>query len=292
LIEQLRHSKTVDRERISALWRLPVIPVLILVVVFFSAAFADFIAPHSPTLGSLSARLLPPAWMEGGRMAYVLGTDSLGRDILSRLIYGARISLTVALLAIFAAGALGSLIGLLAGYFGGRLDAVLMRLTDIGLSMPLMLMAIVLTGVLGASLANIIVVISLLLWPYYARQIRGETLSVVTQDFIAKARVAGCSDFRVMWRHILPNLVPSLLVLATMQAASVIILEASLSFLGVGVPPSTPSWGLMVSEGRATIGSEGWIAFWPGLIIFLTVFAANFLGDWIRDELDPRERTS
>jgi len=261
-------------------------------IICLSALFADFIAPHSPTIGSLPAKLLPPAWMEGGRLSYPLGTDFLGRDILSRLIHGARVSLVVAFLAVFLAGSFGSVVGLVSGYFGGWIDALLMRLTDIALSMPMMLMAIVLTGVLGASFTNILIVISFLLWPYYARQARGETISIRTQDFVARARVAGCSHGRIMWRHILPNLLPSLLVLSTLQAALVILLEASLSFLGVGIPPPTPAWGLMVSEGRGVLGSAWWVAFWPGLAIFLTVLTVNFLGDWIRDRLDPQHRES
>jgi peptide/nickel transport system permease protein len=263
---------------------------VVLATVLVCALFAPWIAPQKPRVGNLGEKLSPPFWMEGGSVAHILGTDYLGRDILSRVIHGARVSLSVALLAVFFAGSVGTFIGLMAGYFGGLLDTLSMRLTDITLSIPLILLAIILVAALGVSFTNVIVVVVLLLWPYYARQVRGETLSIKERDFIALARVAGCSDARIMIRHILPNVMPSLLVLLTLQSAYVILLESALSFLGVGIPPPTPAWGLMVGEGRMYIASAWWLSFWPGLAILLTVLSINLLGDWLRDRFDPKLR--
>lgn len=266
------------------------IPVLILVALVVVAVFAPWIAPHSPVESDITVRLNPPAWMDGGDPQYLLGTDRFGRDILSRIIFGTRVSLIVSLLAIVFSGSIGTLVGLVSGYYGGWVDALLMRLTDIGLSIPMLLIAILLAVVLGPSFQNVVIVISLLLWPRYARQIRGETLSIKEQDFIATARVAGCSDWRIMWVHIFPNVAPTLLVLATLQVGFVILLEASLSFLGVGVPPPQPSWGSIVAEGRQYIATQWWISVLPGIAIVLTVLALNTFGDWVRDRLDPKLR--
>jgi peptide/nickel transport system permease protein len=270
--------------------RMPVISILILMSLVVAAIFAPFIAPYSPIKGSLPDKFLPPAWVEGGNSDFMLGTDHLGRDILSRLIYAARISLTVALLAVFFAGTLGTIIGLISGYFGGLIDILLMRLTDIGLSLPMILVALVLVAVLGPSYTNVILVIILLLWPRYARQIRGEALSIKLREHIDLARVAGCSDLRILSHHIFPNILSTFLVLATLQVGFVIILESTLSFLGVGIPPPTPSWGTMVSDGRAVISTGWWVFFWPALAILFTVLAGNLLGDWLRDRLDPKLR--
>jgi peptide/nickel transport system permease protein len=230
---------------------------------------------------------MPPAWVAGGSWTHPLGTDLLGRDILSRLIYGARTSFTVAALAVFFAGTVGTILGLISGYFGGLTDILLMRLTDIALSVPLILMAIILVAALGTSFTNVILVIVLLLWPRYARQVRGETLSIKERDFVALARIANCSHIRIIWRHIFPNVIPTLLVLVTLQAGYVVLLESTLSFLGVGIPPSTPAWGLMIAEGRTIIDSAWWVAMWPGLSILFMVLSGNLLGDWLRDRLDP-----
>ena len=224
------------------------------------------------------------------RSEHLLGTDAFGRDTFSRLIYGARISLVVSLLAVFFAGSVGTAVGLIAGYFGGWVDVLLMRVVDVGLSIPLILMAIILVSVLGPSITNVILVILLLLWPRYARQIRAETLSIKQQPFVDLARVAGCSPIRIMWVHIFPNVIPSLLVLATLQVGWVIIMESSLSFLGVGIPPPQPAWGVMVADGRGLIATAWWISLWPGLAILLTVLSFNLLGDWLRDRLDPKLR--
>lgn len=275
---------------VGLLWSPLGLPVFILVALVFVAVFAPWLAPHSPVQSDITVRLNPPAWMDGGDPRYLLGTDRFGRDILSRIIFGSRVSLIVSLLAIFLSGSIGTVVGLVSGYYGGWVDSALMRLTDIGLSIPMLLIAILLAVVLGPSFENVIVVIGLLLWPRYARQIRGETLSIKEQDFVATARVAGCSDWRIMWVHIFPNVVPTLLVLATLQVGFVILLEASLSFLGVGVPPPQPSWGSIVAEGRQYIATQWWISVLPGIAILLTVLSLNTFGDWVRDRLDPKLR--
>jgi peptide/nickel transport system permease protein len=265
----------------------PSVPAAILLTLIVVAILAPVIAPYAPLQGSLGDKLLPPAWLAGGTWSHPLGTDLLGRDLLSRLFYGARTSLAVAAAAVVVAGTIGTLIGLISGYFGGAIDVFLMRLTDVALSLPLILVAIVLVAALGTSFTNVILVIVFLLWPRYARQIRGETLAIKERDFVALARIANCSHARIIRRHILPNVVPTLLVLVTLQAGYVVLLESTLSFLGAGIPPSTPAWGLMISEGRTVIESAWWVVMWPGLAILAMVLSGNLLGDWLRDRLDP-----
>ena len=228
----------------------------------------------------------------GGRWEYPLGTDKVGRDILSRIIYGSRISVIVALISIFFGGLIGTALGVTAGYFGRWLDILVMRAVDISLSIPVILLALVLVTALGASFATLITVLVLLLWAHYARMSRGETLSVRVQDFIARSRVAGSSHPRIMAKHIFPNVFNSLVVLATLQVGFVIILESTLSFLGAGIPRPTPAWGLMVADGRELVTSESgwWVSLFPGLAIMLTVLSMNLLGDWLRDRLDPKQR--
>lgn len=270
--------------------RFPYISSVVLTLVLLVALLAPLLAPHDPEVGQLSNKLIPPMWQEGGSSEFPLGTDTLGRDIFTRILYGTRISLMVAVLATGLAGVLGTIVGLIAGFYRGWTETILMRLTDITLSFPLMLMAIVLVSVLGASLTNVLLVIVFLLWPYYARQIRGEALAVSEQDFVDLARVAGVSNRRILWRHILPNVMPSIGVLATLQVALIILLEASLSFLGVGIPPPTPAWGLMVADGRDLLGRAWWVSIIPGIAIFAVVLAANLFGDWMRDRFDPKLR--
>ena len=269
---------------------LPLFSLVVLALLIVAAVFAPLLTPYSPTEGELGDRLVPPVWQAGGSPAHVLGTDRQGRDILARIIYGTRVSLGVSLLAIVVAGGMGVAIGLAAGYFGGWVDAVLMRLTDVALSLPTILIALVLAVVLGPGFGNVIAVIGLVLWPRYARQVRGEARSLMQQEFVALARIAGCSPLRIMFVHLLPNLVPSLLVLATLQVGDVIIFESTLSFLGVGLPPPLPAWGLMVADGRTLITSAWWVAVLPGLAIMATVLGMNLLGDWTRDRLDPKLR--
>ncbi|MFC2042511.1 ABC transporter permease, partial [Chloroflexota bacterium] len=245
---------------------------------------------YSPTQPNLPARLQPPFWMEGGSTTYPLGTDALGRDLLTRIIYGTRVSLIVAFLVILIGGGLGVTAGLIAGYYGGRVDAVLMRIVDAVIALPTILFAILLVVAMGAGLMTVVIAIMSLLWARYARVIRGEVLSLKTRDFIAQARIAGCSTFRILLVHLFPNVLNTLMVMVTLQAGWVIIAEASLSFLGAGVPPPTPTWGSIVSEGRQYITSAWWISTFSGLALMLTVLSFNLFGDWLRDTLDPKLR--
>ena len=226
----------------------------------------------------------------GGEPKYLLGTDKLGRDLVTRMIYGARVSLAVALLAILFAGLVGTSLGLLAGYAGGWIDAVIMRLVDIMLSLPSILLALVLVAAIGPSFTTVVAVIVMVFWSQYARQARGETLSLRERTFVDRARVSGASHFRIVTGHILPNLLNSLVVLATLQLGAVIIFEASLSFLGAGIPRPTPAWGVMVADGRELIVANWWVSFFPGMCILLAVMSLNLLGDWVRDKMDPKMR--
>jgi peptide/nickel transport system permease protein len=269
--------------------RYPVVPVAILVLfLLIPAIFAPLVAPHDPLKGSLSKRLKPPAWADGGSIEYPLGTDKMGRDLLSRMIYGARISLLVSFMAVFVGGSIGTTLGVVSGYFGGKLDTLIMRLVDITLSLPTILLALVLVSALGPSFGTVITVIALIIWARYARQARAETLSVKEQDFVARARVAGASHTRIMLRYIFPNIVNTLVVLATLQVGAIILLESTLSFLGVGIPRPTPAWGVMVADGRELIVTAWWVSMFPGVGIMLTVLSLNLFGDWLRDHLDPK----
>jgi len=269
---------------------LPWFPGVVLAALVLTAVFAAYLAPQSPTEGDITQKLIPPIWMARGDWEHPLGTDRFGRDVLSRIIYGSRISLLVSLIAIGVAGTFGTALGLISGYRGGLIDAVLMRLTDIALSLPLILIAVVLVAVSEPSFRNVILVIALLLWPRFARQVRGETLAIKQQDFVALAVVAGRSSWWIMSRHIFPNVVPTLLVITTLQVGYVILLEGTLSFLGVGVPPPNPAWGLMIADGRGFLATAWWISLFPGLAMLLIVLAVNLMGDWLRDHLDPKLR--
>jgi peptide/nickel transport system permease protein len=269
--------------------RYPVLPLAILMFfLVIPAVFAPLVAPHDPLKGALSKRLKPPAWAQGGSIEYPLGTDKMGRDILSRMIYGARISLLVSFMAIFVGGSIGTTLGVISGYFGGKIDTLIMRLVDITLSLPTILLALVLVSAIGPSFGTVITVIALILWARYARQSRAETLTVKEQDYIARARVAGASHSRIMLRYIFPNIVNTLVVLATLQVGAIILLESTLSFLGVGIPRPTPAWGVMVADGRELIVTSWWVSMFPGIGIMLTVLSLNLFGDWLRDHLDPK----
>jgi peptide/nickel transport system permease protein len=252
------------------------------------AAFAPALAPSDPVRNRLLDRLTPPMWSEGGSARHPLGTDTLGRDVLSRLLHGGRISLIVGLAAVLVAGVVGVGLGLVAGYRGGWADDLLMRLGDIQLAFPVLLLGVVVIAVLGASLLNMILVLGASGWVTYARIARGETLSLKERDFVAAARALGAPARHVVARHLLPNVLPPLMVVTTFSVARTIIAEASLSFLGLGLPPPTPSWGAMLDEGRNYITTGWWLALFPGLAILVLVLAINLCGDWLRDVLDPR----
>jgi peptide/nickel transport system permease protein len=268
----------------------PWLPILVIAGMVGMAVFAPLIAPYSPIDQNLRDKLIPPFWVEDGSMQYILGTDPFGRDILSRLIYGARVSLIVAALALTAGGGIGLVIGIVAGYFGGIVDSALMRLVDAAFTFPAILFALLLAVTMGQGLGTLVAAISLLLWASFARVIRGEVLSLKQRDFIALAKVRGCSSARIMLTHILPNVLNTFMVLMTLNIGVVIIAEASLSFLGAGIPPPTPTWGLMVSDGRGRIAEAWWVSLIPGLAITLLVLSVNQFGDWLRDRLDPRLR--
>ena len=269
----------------------PVFPVAILVIMVFVALFAEWVAPHDPLYNTLRARNTPPAWYsEGGTWTYLIGTDIIGRDLLSRLIHGARISLMVMVIALITGTVIGTAIGLIAGYFGGVLDEVLMRLVDIFLGLPFVLVAMVLAVVLEQSMSTMIIVLAVLTWAGYVRNVRGEVLSLRERDYVALAHVAGSSLPRILVMHILPGVINTVLVIATLRSGQLILAESFLSFLGAGIPPPTPTWGAMIADGRNYLRDAWWISFFPGLAIFFTVMALNFLGDWLRDKLDPRLR--
>jgi peptide/nickel transport system permease protein len=260
----------------------------IVLAVVTMAVLAGSFAPNDPNRVNLVARLTPPFWEEGGNLRYLLGTDQLGRDLLSRIIYGARVSIMVGILSVVTGGTLGTLLGLIAGYYGGRLDSLIMRLTDIQMSMPFMLMALFVVALLGPSLTNIVVVFIITAWFIYARLARASTLSVRENQYIEAARALGASDVRVLRRHVLPSLVSPLVVIASFEIARIITTEAALGFLGLGVPPPDPSWGSMLSDGREYIQDAWWIATLPGLALMTTVLGINIVGDSLRDILDPR----
>lgn len=270
--------------------RAPVIPSTIIVAFVLMALLANVLAPADPYEQTLRARFTPPVWEEGGTWAHPLGTDRLGRDLLSRILFGARVSLAAGVLTVLLSGFVGATVGLVAGYHGGRVDAILMRITDATLSFPVILLALILAVTVGPSFVNVVVAVAVILWARYARVIRGEVLSLMERDFIAQARIAGCSAWRIITRHLFPNILNTLVVLLTLQVGYAIIVEASLSFLGAGIPPPIPAWGSMIAEGRDFITSAWWVSSFPGLAILLIVLAFNLVGDWLRDTLDPKLR--
>lgn len=278
----------------SSLWqnKLALIGAVIIVVIVIGAITAPWIAPHDPQSQSLAARFTPPVWQEGGTWTHPLGTDALGRDLLSRLIYGARISLIVGIMAVLIQGIIGVILGVLSGFYGGAVDSVLMRITDVQYAVPFLVLAVAIMAVIGASLRNIIIVLGVTGWVYYARIARAEALALRNREFVEAAHALGASNIRIMIRHILPNLTASIIVIATLRFSSMIIQEASLSFLGLGVPPNIPSWGVMVAEGRGYVDSAWWVAGLSGGAIFLLVMSVNIVGDWLRDELDPTMKGS
>ena len=292
----IRLPRSPQAPRFAALRRMrlgdvPVIPTTILLTIAVVAIFANQLAPHNPEIGSLSARFKPPFWITGGTTEYLLGTDQLGRDVLSRLIFGARVSMVVGITAVIFAGTVGTTLGIISGYLGGWVDQVIMRLVDTWLALPPLMFAIFLAAIVGPSMWNIVIILGLVYWTRYARVIRGEVLSLKEREFVRLAIVAGCSKPTIMWRHILPNVINSATVLGTLMLGVVIITEATLSFLGVGVPPPEPAWGLMLSDGKqGLMVGYWWLTVFPGACIMMMVLSANLLGDWLRVKLDPQLR--
>jgi peptide/nickel transport system permease protein len=270
--------------------RLPYVPLAIIAVFVLAGILAPLLGLPDPLEQSLRLKFRPPVWEERGTWEHPLGTDRLGRDMLSRMVWGSRVSLAAGVLTVLVASAFGAAIGLVAGYYGGRVDAALMRMTDATLSFPVILLALILAVTVGPSFGNVVIAIAVILWARYARVIRGQVLTLMELDFIAQARLAGAGAFRIITRHLVPNTLNTLIVLVTLQIGYVIIVEASLSFLGAGIPPPTPTWGLMISEGRGRLAEAWWVALIPGIAITLLVLSVNLFGDWLRDRLDPRLR--
>jgi peptide/nickel transport system permease protein len=264
------------------------ISALILLLVMLAAVAAPWITPNDPFAIRLVQRLKPPGYVNSSGYSFWLGTDMLGRDVFSRIIYGARVSLVVGLSAVGISGTIGLLLGLLSGYFGGLVDDVIMRIADIQLSFPTILLALAIMAVLGSGLDKLILVLGLTGWVQYGRIVRGQVLSIREEEFVLAARATGEGRWRILFQHILPNIWNPIIVIASFSIASNIVAEASLSFLGVGVPPSIPSWGTMLADGRQYVGVAEWLTIPPGLAISLTVLSINILGDWLRDYLDPR----
>ncbi len=270
--------------------RWPIIPAVVILALIVVAILAPWISPYEPNLAILRSRFAPPAWTEEGTSEHLLGTDQQGRDLLSRLIHGARISLIVVTASLWLGMIAGTALGLIAGYFGKWADEVIMRLIDVWLAVPFIMIVLVLVVAIGQSFPLLVGVLGASTWAGFTRQVRGLTLSLRQADYVALAKVAGASDTRIMLQHILPHTISIILVLASLQAGSLILAEGTLSFLGLGVPPPTPSWGSIVADGRSYLATAWWVSLFPGIAIFLVVMAFNFAGDWIRDRLDPRLR--
>lgn len=262
--------------------------VLILAIAVIFAVFAEFIAPYSPVDQNIESKLLPPVWDENGNRSHLLGTDELGRDILSRIIHGSRVSLIVSIFGTMVALIIGIIIGSISGYYGGKIDAFLMRIVDIVLAFPFILLAIFVIAITGPSVLNIIIVAGFATGVNLARVIRGEVLHVKENDFIEATHSLGANNFRIILLHILPNIANVLIVIATLEMANLILLESALSFLGLGVPAEIPTWGKMLAESRTLIISNPWNAIFPGIAITITVLGINLLGDWLRDYFDPK----
>jgi peptide/nickel transport system permease protein len=284
----IREEHTVKLRNIFK--RIPKGAALIILLLFFCAIFSPLIAPHNPTQQNLADSLKPPFWEKRGTADHILGTDNLGRDILSRVIYGSRVSVIVGFAGVILSGLFGTFLGIFAGYFGGKIDSVIMRFADIMLSLPYILIAIAIIGAIGPSLTNIIIVLSITQWVGYTRIIRFEAMSLSKSEFIEMAVISGCRWWRILLVHILPNVLNSVIVYGTLEVGRMIIFEAGLSFLGLGVKPPTPSWGGMLADGRTYLTYAWWIATFPGIAIAITVLGGNLLGDWLRDELDPRHQ--
>ena len=268
----------------------PVFPAVLLGTLIIMGLLSIFWSPHHPVRGDLRDRHIPPAWQEGGEWKHPFGTDQQGRDVLTRIMHGARVSLTFATATMITGLGLGLLFGCLAGYYGGHIDEIIMRFVDLANALPFILAALVVVSIFGSSFLTLLVIISLFSWGGFARQIRGEILRIREMDYVALARVAGASPTRIIIKHLIPGIINTTIVVATLGTGGIILAESTLSFLGVGIPPPNPAWGSMVAQGREYIDSSWWIAVIPGLGIACTVLSLNFIGDWLRDKLDPMLR--
>lgn len=287
-IKELRRA---GRSMVEAKW--PLVAMAILLIVIIAAIFGPLLSPLDPNRQDIMTRLADPMTEGRRHIIFLLGTDTLGRDVFSRLLYGARVSLLVGICSILVGGTIGVVAGLVSGYFGGWVDDVIMRLGDIQLAFPFILLAIMFLVILGPGVANIIIVLGIGQWVTYARIVRAQTLSLREKEYVEAARALGDPTFLIIFRTILPNIVAPLTVIASFNVASVILSEASLSFLGLGVPPSVPTWGAMLADSRDQLmANKWWLAFYPGMAIVLTVLSFNILGDWLRDFLDPRLKTN
>jgi peptide/nickel transport system permease protein len=274
----------------SRLRRPPIISGAVILLLLLLAAVPQLFTPYSPVAIAPRDSLQPPAFVDGGSLDHPLGTDVNGRDVAARVVYGARAATVIASLVLVLGGGIGISLGMIAGFYGGRLDTVIMRLVDISLAFPTILIVLMAAAVAGSSFWLVVGATSFVIWARFARLIRSEVLSLRERDYIALARVAGRSDLQILRMHILPNAANSIVVLATLQVGWIIIIEGSLSFLGAGIPPPSPTWGNMVASGRSMLETAWWLSVCPALAIALTVFAFNSVGDWLRDELDPRLR--
>lgn len=276
-------------QRVTREWP-AILSLAMLLVVVLAALFPQVLSPHDPFQQNIAARLQPPAWIEGGNWTYPLGTDQLGRDVLTRIIYGARVSLAVGFAAVAISGLLGVVLGLIAGFYGGWTERGITRLIDAQLAIPRILLAVSIIAVLGQGVGNVILVLGFAGWMIYARVVRAQVLTVKSKEYILAARCLGATDRSIMFRHILPNIASPIIVIAAVSVAANIILESSLSFLGLGAGVEAISWGTMLADSRSYISTNGWLPTFPGLAIMFTVFAVNLFGDWYRDFLEPQQR--
>lgn len=275
---------------LKSLWesKTGLVGAIIVALVIAMAATATIISPQNPSKQDIRNKLLPPAWSPEGREQNLLGTDQMGRDVLSRIIYGSRVTILIAFSGTIVAGLVGVILGSISGYYGGWVDALIMRIVDVQLSFPFILLAIFIAAVVGPGLFNIILIAGLSSWVRYARLVRGEILSIKEMEYVEAIRAVGGSDLRIIFKHILPNIISPVIVIATLEMAKIILMESSLSFLGLGVPVSIPTWGRMLADARVHLVTSPWLAIIPGLFITLTVLGVNLLGDWLRDYLDPK----
>ena len=293
-VESLRPQRSSIMGRLGGAYnfftRWPVIPIVVLIILVFAAIFAPVISKHEPLVGNLRERNLPPWGAEEGTTNHIFGTDHVGRDVFSRVVHGSRISLMVAAVALVTGTLVGTILGLVAGYFGGVIDEVIMRIVDIWFAFPFLMIALLIAAVVGQGISTIMGLLALLVWSSYVRYVRAEVLTLRERDYVSLAKVAGASTTRILVRHLLPGVTNTVVVVATLRAGQLVLAEASLSFLGAGVPPPTPTLGSMIADGRDYLRDAWWISVYPGITIFLMVMSLNFLGDWLRDRIDPRLR--